>query len=374
MRTRIVAALPSLLLVVLATALVPSGAEAAARITATNEFGKAEADVTYATELALQARGFQSIRNGHGGVYVFFGTVRGTWRPSQGGQTGRDYLYVPDSEAKNNAGYQRFLAFPGSDTASSAQGVVKADGSWSTTITVPGARFTAVDRDGKPVSVDCTKVRCGIITIGAHGVKNARNETFTPIRFGTVYDDAPATSTTQTPSAGQPTAPSAPSAPTAPRSQAPAGVPAGTPAAPAAAPTAAVDGDTAVVGRVMSFTGGGFTPGEQVTASFDEGRAAVGPLPAGSSGEVAGVLQLPAGTRPGTHTLRLTGAASGTRVDINFPVRADAPAAAAGAAADEVSGEGLPGWAGWTFLGVSAVLLVLAVGSAVRRIGATRAA
>ena len=162
MRTRIPAALLATLLAALTVVLVPSGAEAAARITATNEFGKAQADTTYATKLTLRARGFQSIRNGHGGIYVFFGTVKGTWRPSQGGQTGRDYLYVPDSEAKNNAGYQRFIAFPGSDTAASANGgTVSAAGRWSTTITVPGATFQAVDRDGGTRTVDCRKVTCG---------------------------------------------------------------------------------------------------------------------------------------------------------------------------------------------------------------------
>ena len=80
-------------------------------------------------------------------------------------------------------------------------------------------------------------------------------------------------------------------------------------------------------------------------------------------------------TRAGTHTLRLTGAASGTQVDINFPVRADADAAATSdeAIADDDS-DGLPAWAGWTFLGVTGALLLLALVSAVRRIGAARAA
>ncbi|RNL62999.1 hypothetical protein EFK50_14890 [Nocardioides marmoriginsengisoli] len=359
MRTRI---LITAGIVAAATLLIPGSAEAAARVTATNEFGTAQADPTYATTLTLRGKGFQSIKNGHGGVYVFFGTVKGTWRPSKGGQTGTDYLYVPDSEAKNNQGYQRFIAFPGSDTAASAQGILKADGSWSTTITVPGAKFNAVDRDGKAVAVDCLKVTCGIITIGAHGVKNARNESFSPVRFAKIYDRAPTTTaptttgpTTTAPTTGATTA-AAPQAGVAPRSQS------------AAKPVAAVDQDTAVVGRVLSFTGTGFTPGEQVTASFDDGRAAVGPLAAGPSGEVAGVLQLPAEVRSGTHTLRLTGAASSTRADVNFPIRAAEPTAAA----DESDDSGLPAWAGWTFLGTAVLVLGAAVLFAVRRISGVR--
>lgn len=343
-------------LVAVAT-LVPSSAEAAARVAVSNEFGKAQADPTYATALTLRGNGFQSIKNGHGGVYVFFGTVKGTWRPSQGGQTGTNYLYVPDSEAKNNAGYQRFIAFPGSDTAGSAQGVIKADGSWSATITVPGAKFNAVDRDGKAVSVDCLKVTCGIITIGAHGVKNARNESFSPVQFTKIYDTAPSADATETPGALSTQPPATKPAPTS---------------RPAGVPTAAVDPDTAVLGRVMSFTGAGFTPGEQVTASFDDGKAAVGPLAAGSSGEIAGVLQLPVGIRSGTHTLRLTGAASGVRVDINFPIRADSSTLTTVPATAEDSGP--PDWAGWTFLGAAGLVLVGAAFFAVRRIrGANRA-
>lgn len=344
-RTAVVAA------ALLAGLLVPSAAEAAARVSVRNEFGNAEVDPTYATKLTLRGSGFQSLVNGYGGVYVFFGTVKGTWRPSQGGQTGTNYLYVPDSESEDNQGYQTFLAFPGSDTADQAQGTLKADGTFSASITIPGARFNAVDRSGKPTQVDCTKVTCGIITIGAHGRSNARNESFTPVRFKKIYEQAPRTSS------DEPTTSATPGAGTAkPR--------------PAGDPTAAVDGDTAVLGRVMSFTGAGFAPGEQVTASFDDGRAAVGPIAAGPSGEVAGVLQLPEGIRAGTHTLRLSGAASGSVVDINFPVRADASAPVVATA--DTEDDGLPGWAAWVFLGATLVVLAGAAFFAVRRISALR--
>lgn len=351
MRTKLLLAT---LLAATTLVLVPSSAQAASRVNATNEFGTAQADPTYATKLTLRGSGFQSIRNGHGGVYVFFGTTQGQWRPSKGGQTGTNYLYVPDSEAKNNQGYQRFIAFPGSDTASSAQGVIKADGSWSTTITIPGAKFNAVDRNGRPAPVDCLKVTCGIITLGAHGVKNAQNESFTPVRFTKLYDSAPEEPAadptgTPTPGTGQP----ATTPPTTVDNS-------------AVEATAVVDHETAVVGRVLTFSGSGFTPGEQVTASFDSGKAAVGPLPAGPSGEVGGVLQLPLDLKAGTHTLRLSGAASGKQADVNFPVAADPDAAVTPVAAEDDS-DGLPAWAGWTFLGVAVLVLGAAAFFALRR-------
>lgn len=283
-------------------------ASAVARVTIASSAGQAVADSARATTVTVSGNGFQSIRNGHGGVYVFFGTVKGTWQPSRGGQTGRDYFYVPDSEAKNNAGYQRYVAFPGSDTGSAANGGrMSADGGWSTSLVIPGARFQAVDRAGRATTIDCLEVTCGVITVGAHGVTNANNETFTPVSFRS----GGATPTTPQASA-TPTAPTAPEASTSPAPS----------AAPAAngKPKAEVDRSTAVIGRVLSFTGAGFTPGEQVTATFDDGVAAVGPLQAGPSGEVAGVLQLPADTVAGTHTLRLSGAASGAQPEVSFGV------------------------------------------------------
>jgi hypothetical protein len=149
----------------------------------------AVADPTYLTQLRVTGTGFQSVKNGFGGIYVMFGWVGSGWRPSQGGATGADYRYVPDDEAKPT-GYISFVAFPGSSTADAANGgEVSADGSWSAVLDVPGAVFTSLDRNGDPTEVDCRDVQCGIITIGAHGVKNANNETFTPVDFRDIYAD-----------------------------------------------------------------------------------------------------------------------------------------------------------------------------------------
>ena len=136
-----------------ATALMVIGlaapAHADGRVDVNNQDGDAVVDPTYLTTLNLSGSGFQSIKGGHGGIYVFFGTVQSGWRPSQGGQTGADYFYVPDGESRDNQGYAKFVAYPGSDTAGSANGgTISASGGWSTTIKVPGATFQAFDRDG----------------------------------------------------------------------------------------------------------------------------------------------------------------------------------------------------------------------------------
>jgi hypothetical protein len=179
------------------------------------------ADQAYLTELQLIGSGFQSIVNGFGGVYVLFGWVDGDgWQPSRGGSTGTDYRYVPDDES-NPVGYASFVSFPGSSTEYAANGGILADdGTFSATLQVPGATFTSLDRSGTASEVDCMQVQCGIITIGAHGVPNANNETFTPIRFDDLFGaDSAAAADPAAPAAAPapaevPTADSATPAPT----------------------------------------------------------------------------------------------------------------------------------------------------------------
>ncbi|MEU6347640.1 hypothetical protein ABZ883_42805 [Streptomyces sp. NPDC046977] len=236
--------------------LVPaSPATAAARVTVS----PTTADPEYASELRLHGAGFQSVKNGFGGIYVLFGTVSGTWQPSQGGTSGEDYVYVQDSETKDNHGYQRFVAFPGDPTAYAANGgTLKADGTWDATLVVPGAVFPAKGRDGSIRQIDCRKVQCGVITIGAHGVANPDNETFTPVRFTTPTKHAPttkaprpdATPTHTTAPTEQPSAASSIAAepsPTAPQ---------GTTGLPAASPPVTGDSTTTVV-NATATTGGG---------------------------------------------------------------------------------------------------------------------
>lgn len=166
---------------VTATMLNPTPAEAAPKVSVSGT-PKADGEST----LKLSGSGFQSVEGGFGGIYVLFGWVddaSGGWRPSKGGVTGSNYRYVYDDETKP-AGYQLFVTFPGSSTAYAANGgEVAANGTWSGTIKVPGEKFTTYDRSQSETQVDCSEVQCGIITIGAHGVDNANNESFTPVDF-----------------------------------------------------------------------------------------------------------------------------------------------------------------------------------------------
>ncbi|GAA4804232.1 hypothetical protein ACFQ0K_11485 [Nocardioides caeni] len=335
-----------LLAINLAAALAVLGpspsATAAGRVTLTNSAGAAVIDATYATTLTVEGRGFQSVRGSSGGVYVFFGTVSGRWQPSQGGDSGEDYLYVPDSRSSANQGYQRFLAFtPGT---SGASGSIKQDGSFSTTITVPGATFKAVGLNGRARTVDCRKVRCGVITIGAKGVHNGNNETFTPVQVGDLHDGS---SPSADPSSGTTDA-------------APATVGDAVESAPQVKGPRLleVDRTAAHTGRVMPFRASGLPAGSQVSAVLDDGVAAAGPFLVGADGAVAGVLTLPADLDAGTHELRIYGPASldAKPVTVRFAVAVDEDAGSPPATAAEGEDSEVP-WGPIVF-GVSAVLFL----------------
>jgi len=332
---------------------VATRADAAARVDVGNEFGTAAIDSTYATTLTLSGSGFQSIDNGHGGIYVFFGTVSGTWQPSRGGLTGVNYLYVPDSESRDNQGFQKFVAFPGSDTAGAANGgTISADGTWSTTIVVPGAVFEAVDRDGNATTVDCRQVTCGIITIGAHGVQNANNESFTPVDVADLYADG--------------SEPSTPSATDSAGSGQGAGQggqdgrPRGQDTEPSRQrPRLKVDNEVVTQGAVLTFSAHGLQPGDQVVASLDDGQVTVGPLVVGPSGQLAGAMRLPPDLGAGTHSLALVGAPATPTV--SFPVREAAPA-----------GEQQAHWWPKTATALAAAVLMAALVFGVRSVGRVR--
>lgn len=142
------------------------------------------ADTAAPTKLTVSGSGFQSIAGGFGGIYVLFGWNAGPgWEPSAGGSTGVSYRYVAD-DPNAPAGYQLFVPFPGSATEAEGNGgTVNADGTWSAELTIAGPVFTPVDAVDTGETIDCTQVQCGIMTIGAHGVVNPSNESFTPIAF-----------------------------------------------------------------------------------------------------------------------------------------------------------------------------------------------
>ena len=331
-----------------AAVLVPSPAVADSRVSVANPSGQAKIDPTYATTLKVSGSGFQSIKGGHGGIYVFFGTVKPGWQPSKGGATGQDYYYVPDSEAKNNKGFQRYVAFPGSDTASSANGgTMSASGGWSAQLVVPGATFQTYDRSGAVHTVDCRKVTCGVITVGAHGVTNANNETFTPVTVGSLgtsgATSSPSATPSENPAAGDPTAPATaePGSGAKPK-----------PAGPA---TLEVDRGSAVAGNVLAFTATGLPPGTQVSAVFDDGAAGAGPFMAGGDGGLAGIITLPADTGPGTHELRLYGVEEPPSVSFAVqPAETSTESVEPQAVDDDTR-------AAWLFAGAAALVLLLAL-------------
>jgi hypothetical protein len=179
---RLAAAFAAALLTLLAIAAGYAGPADAA--TARVTFAPTTADPDYATRFTLHGSGFQAVKGGFGGIYVLFGTVKGAWQPSKGGVSGQDFVYVQDSETKDNHGYERFVSFQDGGTLYAANGgIINPDGTWSADLVVPGSKFPARGRDGGVEQIDCLQVQCGIITVGAHGVVDPQNETFTPVRF-----------------------------------------------------------------------------------------------------------------------------------------------------------------------------------------------
>lgn len=342
---------------------IASPASAAAGVVIDSELGGTQVRTDGQTALSVSGSGFQSIQGGFGGIYVLFGWVDdptgGSWRPSNGGSTGLDYLYVPDTEAKDNQGYQRFVTFPGSGTAAAANGgEVAADGTWNLQMRVPGSTFEAIDRDGNVRTVDCREVTCGIITIGAHGVVNPSNETFTPVEFVSGSSSA-STSDGQSDTAGE--------GDTAGKADEEASDQTAV-AAPSGPATIGLEQSTIIAGRVLTFTGTGFQPGEQVVAVLGAGETGAGPLIAGRFGEVGGALTLPGSLRTGTHVLQLVGAGSGQVAEATITVMAD-PAALT--AAENAAGEG-PSWPVLAVLIAAAVLLIVVISSLVTGIARRR--
>lgn len=348
---------------------VAAPAQGAGRVAIDNAGNGAVIDATYSSTITVSGSGFQSVQGGHGGVYVWFGTVNGAWQPSKGGRSGVNYVYVPDSETKGNKGFQRYVAFPGSDTASSANGgTLSKDGSFRTQLVVPGPKFKAVGRDGGVTDVDCTKVTCGVITIGAHGVKNANNETFTPVRIADLQGGGSGGSgerPTQTPSqTSTPTAqPSATATPVDPSSTSvPTEQNSGSQGRPARKVKAAlsVDHASAVPGRVLSVAAQGLEPGSQVTLVLDDGLVASGPHMVGPDGSLAGVISLPADLRSGTHELRTFG--TGKALTVRFGVAAPTVPASQPAQADDSAAVGELTWPEVFALGAGGLFVLALVG------------
>ncbi len=403
------------LVAALVSVLAPPSADAAARLSVTSELGGVTASTDGPTRFDLQGSGYQVIEGGFGGVYVTFGWVNErTWRPSQGGVTGTDYQYVPDSESKNNQGYMGFVAYPGSSTEGEAHATFSSNGSFRLSLNVPGPRFTAKDRSGKTVTVDCTRVTCGWMTFGAHGVKNANNETFVPVTFeatggtggggnaggddngggeqsdGGAAAAAPgaqsARGASERPQAGtgqartreavQQQSSSGGGGSAAASGDRSSGGAGGDPesAESDGGDTAAASGGGSATGAIevtvdrasarpggaLAYTAYGFWPGEQATVSLGQGIAAVGPLTTGVDGEIAGVITLPDDIEPGTYEIRAVGAGSGLEGSQRFAISDVSLVSANGGFSESVKWE-------WVFLSLAALLFIAAIGYVVSR-------
>jgi hypothetical protein len=220
LRTPVALALLAILGLALGGAVAPAQAVGPGVVTVTVAGDPSKvgvADTAAPTKLTVSGSGFQSIAGGFGGIYVLFGWNAGPgWEPSAGGSTGVSYRYVAD-DPNAPAGYQLFVPFPGSSTEAEGNGgSLNADGTWSAELTIAGPVFTPVDAVDTGETIDCTQVQCGIMTIGAHGVVNPSNESFTPIAFEDfsaptptpepVVEEEPAEEPSATPVAAEPAA------------------------------------------------------------------------------------------------------------------------------------------------------------------------
>lgn len=152
-----------------------------------------------------------------GGIYVFFGWVApgGQWGPSHrsatssNGQYGITYHYPGEGGSgetrDDGSGTLRLVSF----TAGGLSGTetpfhMDAAGNWEATLNIAGPVYTWRDIvTGAGNSVDCRVFRCGVYTIGAHGVASASNEQFVPLTFtGAPPPAAPAAPAPPAPVAG----------------------------------------------------------------------------------------------------------------------------------------------------------------------------
>ncbi|MGO3650133.1 Ig-like domain repeat protein, partial [Agrococcus casei] len=132
--------------------------------------------------LSLTGSGFATSNNGSsfGGAYLLFGVVtpkdasdEHSWTPSAGGLIGQNYDYAPGAGL-----YQSMVSYPGNTTEPGLP-TMDADGNWSAELTIPGAVFESQMGN----EIDCFVDQCGVITIGAHGQRNAGVEAFVPVTF-----------------------------------------------------------------------------------------------------------------------------------------------------------------------------------------------
>lgn len=120
----------------------------------------------------VSGQGFVKGEN-EAGAYILFGYV--TKFPSASGSLGVGYDYLP---GETN---QRFVAWPDSETAGASHAQFDGDGGFTVDGLVAASSFTGAS--GATVNCLDNSVQCGVLTVGAHGGRDANLETFTPVYF-----------------------------------------------------------------------------------------------------------------------------------------------------------------------------------------------
>lgn len=131
--------------------------------------------------VSLSGTSYPTSRDGatFGGVYVLFGWVDESnpdWAPTKGGASGKTFTYANDG--KPSGTFQQMVNFPG-NTTGEGMPTMNAKGEWKMEFPIEVSQFASAQEQ----QVDCYKVTCGIITIGAHGLPLDGGEVFTPVYF-----------------------------------------------------------------------------------------------------------------------------------------------------------------------------------------------
>ena len=178
--------------------------------TATNAYG-ATLTVSPAYSLAdrdqrvtLEGTGFPTSgkQGTFGGLYVLFGWVDPAagddWGPGHGGATGQTFDYAMDPVEQGT--YQSMVSYPGNTTVPGFP-MMDSSGNFEMEFPLLASKFTGAGQN----EIDCYRMQCGVILIGAHGAQSPEGEIFVPVYF-TDTADGTGNETPVNPNATGPTA------------------------------------------------------------------------------------------------------------------------------------------------------------------------
>ena len=101
---------------------------------------RARVDPTYATTIQVSGSGFQSVKGGHGGIYVFFGTVSAAGGRAPAARPARTTSTCPTARPRTTrASRSTSRSRAPTPRARPNGGTMTSSGSWSTALVVPGA-------------------------------------------------------------------------------------------------------------------------------------------------------------------------------------------------------------------------------------------